>query len=104
MKHVSLSEVKDKLSALVEEADTTHEIIQITRHRRVTAVVMSTDDLDLAAQRFACGLVGSCAPMPLSPGRNPHPSPGACCWRRAQQDRHDQAAISLGPATAPNGV
>jgi prevent-host-death family protein len=37
---------KDKLSALVDEADTTHEIIQITRHGRVAAVIMSADDLD----------------------------------------------------------
>lgn len=46
MKQISLSEAKDKLSALVEEADTTHEIIQITRHGRVAAVIMSADDLE----------------------------------------------------------
>jgi antitoxin YefM len=46
MKQVPLSEAKDKLSALVEEADTTHEIIQITRHGRVAAVIMSADDLE----------------------------------------------------------
>ncbi len=46
MKRVPLSEAKDKLSALVEEADTTHEIIQITRHGRAAAVLMSADDLD----------------------------------------------------------
>src|ERR1700730_110146 len=46
MKTVPLTEAKDKLSALVEEADTTHEIIQITRHGRVAAVIMSADDLD----------------------------------------------------------
>ena len=46
MKNVSLSEAKDKLSALVDEVDTTHEIIQITRHGRVAAVIMSADDLD----------------------------------------------------------
>ena len=31
MKTVPLSEAKDKLSALVDEADTTHEIVQITK-------------------------------------------------------------------------
>ena len=46
MKTVPLSEAKDKLSALVEEADTTHEIIRITRHGRAAAVLMSADDLD----------------------------------------------------------
>lgn len=46
MKTVPLTEAKDKLSALVDEADRTHEIIQITRHGRVAAVIMSADDLD----------------------------------------------------------
>ncbi len=46
MRTVPLSEAKDKLSALVEEADTTHEIIRITRHGRAAAVIMSADDLD----------------------------------------------------------
>jgi prevent-host-death family protein len=46
VKQVSLSEAKDKLSALVDEADITHEIIQITRHGRVAAVLMSADDLE----------------------------------------------------------
>ncbi|ORA22893.1 type II toxin-antitoxin system Phd/YefM family antitoxin [Mycobacterium aquaticum] len=46
MKTVPLSEAKDKLSALVDEADSTHEIIRITRHGRVAAVLMSADDLD----------------------------------------------------------
>jgi antitoxin YefM len=46
MKSVPLTEAKDKLSALVDEADTTHEIIQITRHGRVAAVIMSADDLE----------------------------------------------------------
>jgi prevent-host-death family protein len=46
MKNVPLTEAKDKLSALVDEADTTHEIIQITRHGRVAAVIMSADDLE----------------------------------------------------------
>jgi antitoxin YefM len=46
MKTVPLTEAKEKLSALVDEADATHEIIQITRHGRVAAVIMSADDLD----------------------------------------------------------
>ena len=46
MKTVPLSEAKDKLSALVEEADSTHEIVQITRHGRPSAVLMSADDLE----------------------------------------------------------
>ena len=46
VKTVPLTEAKDKLSALVDEADATHEIIQITRHGRVAAVIMSADDLD----------------------------------------------------------
>lgn len=46
VRNVPLSEAKNKLSALVEEADTTHEIIQITRHGRAAAVLMSADDLD----------------------------------------------------------
>jgi antitoxin YefM len=46
MKTVALSEAKDRLSALVEEADATHEIVQITRHGRPAAVLMSADDLE----------------------------------------------------------
>ena len=46
MRTVPLSEAKDKLSALVEEADRTHEIIQITRHGHPSAVLMSADDLE----------------------------------------------------------
>lgn len=41
-----LSEAKDKLSAMVEEAERTHEIITITRHGRPAAGLMSADDLD----------------------------------------------------------
>jgi antitoxin YefM len=46
MRQVALSEAKDKLSGLVEEAETTHEIITITRHGRAAAVLMAADDLD----------------------------------------------------------
>ena len=41
-----MSEAKDKLSGLVEDVDTTHEIVTITRHGRPAAVLMSADDLD----------------------------------------------------------
>ena len=43
---MALSEAKDKLSGLVEDVDTTHEIVTITRHGRPVAVLMSADDLD----------------------------------------------------------
>lgn len=46
MRTVALSEAKDKLSALVEEASTTHEVIEITRHGHAAAVLMSADDLE----------------------------------------------------------
>ena len=46
MKTVALSEAKDKLSALVDEADREHEIIRITRHGHGSAVLMSEDDLE----------------------------------------------------------
>ncbi|MGL4340003.1 MAG: type II toxin-antitoxin system Phd/YefM family antitoxin [Rhodoglobus sp.] len=45
MKTVALSEAKDKLSALVDEAGREHEIIRITRHGHSAAVLMSEDDL-----------------------------------------------------------
>ncbi|WP_138758561.1 type II toxin-antitoxin system Phd/YefM family antitoxin [Modestobacter altitudinis] len=43
---VPLSEAKDKLSALVEAAETTHDIVTITRHGREAAVLMAKSDLD----------------------------------------------------------
>lgn len=46
MRTIPLSEAKDKLSSLVDEADRTHEIIQITRHGHPSAVLMSVDDLE----------------------------------------------------------
>jgi len=46
MKTVPLGEAKDKLSGLIEEAESTHEIITITRHGRAAAVLMSADDLE----------------------------------------------------------
>lgn len=46
MRSVALSEAKDKLSALIDEAAREHEIIQITRHGHGAAVLMSADDLE----------------------------------------------------------
>lgn len=46
MTTVPLSEAKDKLSALIEEAERTHEIVTITRHGRPAAVLMAADDLE----------------------------------------------------------
>ena len=66
MKTIPLSEAKDKLSALVEEADTTHEIVQITKHGRPAAVLMSADALE-SLQRDACSGYSSPASARTSP-------------------------------------
>lgn len=46
MRTVALSEAKDKLSALVDEAASTHEVISITRHGHAAAVLMAAEDLE----------------------------------------------------------
>ena len=46
MTTLPLSEAKDRLSALVEAAETTHDIVTITRHGREAAVLMAKSDLD----------------------------------------------------------
>jgi antitoxin YefM len=46
MRTMPLSEAKDKLSGLVDEAEATHEIITITKHGRPAAVLMTADDLE----------------------------------------------------------
>jgi antitoxin YefM len=46
VRSVPLGEAKHKLSALVEDAETTHDIITITKHGRAAAVLMSADDLE----------------------------------------------------------
>jgi len=46
MRTLPLTEAKDQLSGLIEEAQTTHEIITITRHGRPAAVLMAADDLE----------------------------------------------------------
>ena len=43
---VPLSEAKDKLSAMVEQAEKTHEIVTITKHGRPAAVLMAAQDLE----------------------------------------------------------
>lgn len=43
---VPLSEAKDKLSAMVERAERTHEMVTITRHGRPAAVLMAAEDLE----------------------------------------------------------
>lgn len=46
MDFVTLGEARETLSALVERAESKHDIITITRHGRPAAVLKSTDDLD----------------------------------------------------------
>ena len=46
MRSVALSEAKNNLSALVDEAVRTHDIIRITKHGRDSAVIMAAEDLD----------------------------------------------------------
>lgn len=46
MKTVSLTEAKDHLSGLVDEAESTHEIVTITKHGRPAAVLMAAEDLE----------------------------------------------------------
>jgi antitoxin YefM len=46
MRSIPLGEAKDKLSALVDDAEATHDIITITKHGRPAAVLMSADDLE----------------------------------------------------------
>jgi prevent-host-death family protein len=46
MRSIPLGEAKDKLSALVDDAESTHDIITITKHGRPAAVLMSADDLE----------------------------------------------------------
>ncbi|MDR5700599.1 type II toxin-antitoxin system Phd/YefM family antitoxin [Agromyces aerolatus] len=46
MQTVPLSEAKDKLSGLIERVEREHEIVEITRHGRAAAVLISKDALD----------------------------------------------------------
>lgn len=53
MKTVALSEAKAQLSALVDEVEGTHEIVQVTRHGHPAAVIMSADDLESLHETLA---------------------------------------------------
>lgn len=46
MTYVPLTEAKDKLSGLIDDALATHEIVHITKHGRPAAVLMAEDDLE----------------------------------------------------------
>ena len=46
MKTLPLSEAKDRLSGLVDEAQATHEMVTITKHGRPAAVLMAAEDLE----------------------------------------------------------
>ena len=48
-----LSEVKAKLSEVVDEIVTTHERVTVTRNGRPVAVVISTDDLEAIEETLA---------------------------------------------------
>jgi prevent-host-death family protein len=52
-KVLSLSEVKAKLSQVVEEIATTHERVTVTRNGRPVAVLLSTDDLESIEETLA---------------------------------------------------
>jgi prevent-host-death family protein len=43
---IPLSEAQDRLSALLEAVENTHEMFTITRHGREVAVLMAKEDLD----------------------------------------------------------
>lgn len=46
MTYVPLTEAKDKLSGLVDDAVATHEIVHITKHGRPAAALISEADLE----------------------------------------------------------
>jgi prevent-host-death family protein len=48
-----LSEVKAKLSEVIEEIATTHERVTVTRNGRPVAVLLSTDDLETIEETVA---------------------------------------------------
>lgn len=48
-----LSEVKAKLSEVVDDVVTTHERVTVTRNGRPVAVVLSTDDLEAIEETVA---------------------------------------------------
>jgi prevent-host-death family protein len=52
-KVLPLSEVKAKLSEVVDEIDTTHERVMITRNGRPVVVLVSADDLEAIEETVA---------------------------------------------------
>ncbi len=46
MSIMPLGEVRDHLSEIVHEVETTHERVTITRHGRPAVVIIAVDDLD----------------------------------------------------------
>jgi prevent-host-death family protein len=52
-KVLSLSEVKAKLSEVIDEIVTTHERVTVTRNGRPVAVVLSADDLEAIEETVA---------------------------------------------------
>jgi antitoxin YefM len=55
---MSLAEVKDRLSQVVEDVETEHARVTITKHGRPAAVLISADDL----QNSAVALRRRCCP------------------------------------------
>ncbi len=50
---MSVTEAKDRLSALVDSVESTHDAIVITRHGKPAAVLISPDDLDSLQETLA---------------------------------------------------
>lgn len=50
MTTVPFGEAKDRLSALIDSVDGTHDRVIITKHGRPAAVLISTEDLDEMAE------------------------------------------------------
>jgi antitoxin YefM len=50
---LSLSEVKAKLSEVIDEIDTTHERVTVTRNGRPVVVLVSTDDIEAIEETVA---------------------------------------------------
>lgn len=46
MRTMPVSEAKDRLSALVESVQDTHETVTITRHGKAAAVLISSEELE----------------------------------------------------------
>ena len=53
MKSLPLNEVKNSLSAVVEEVATTHQPVTITRHGRPAATLIATEDLEALTETLA---------------------------------------------------